>query len=149
MKLSDICTPDLMQLDVSAADWQQAIALACRPLIEAGCVKSGYVEAIIDSVLKNGAYIVIKPGVALAHALAPSQINKTALGITILPDGVEFGKPGFDPVYYVFTLAALDGSSHMDAMASLATMLRNPDFFRILEQIRSADELYAYILKNE
>ena len=36
-----------VRLDVTAADWQEAIRETCRPLLETGYVKAGYPDDVI------------------------------------------------------------------------------------------------------
>ena len=53
---------------VSVADWRAAIKAACQPLLDAGAIEERYVQRCIEIVQAQGPYIVLAPGLALAHA---------------------------------------------------------------------------------
>ena len=45
--LSDLLDPSLVQLNVDAADWKDAIYKATQPMVDGGKVTEGYVADII------------------------------------------------------------------------------------------------------
>ena len=59
-------------LDVPATDWKDAIRLAGKGLVAAGFTTDAYTDQMIETVEKMGPYIVIAPGLALAHS-RPSE----------------------------------------------------------------------------
>ncbi|MBS6381728.1 MAG: PTS sugar transporter subunit IIA [Streptococcus sp.] len=57
--LSDLLTEDLVQLNVVASNWEDAIRKSAQPLVDNKKVTEGYVDDIIKGVNELGPYIVI------------------------------------------------------------------------------------------
>lgn len=139
--LGDLLDESLVQLNVEAKDWEDAIRKAAAPLVSNDKVTDGYVDDIIKGVKDLGPYIVITEHVALPHARPESGALETAVGITTLKTPVEFGSADNDPVKYLFPLSAKDNDSHLSALQSLVELLSNPDFFAGLDKCQSAKEV--------
>jgi len=95
--LSDLLTEDLVQLNVVASNWEDAIRKSAQSLVDNKKVTEGYVDDIIKGVNELGPYIVITEHVALPHARPESGALEPAVGITVLKDSVEFGSKDNDP----------------------------------------------------
>ena len=74
--LKQYLSEETMQHKTSVDNWEEAIAMAARPLLNKGVIDDSYVEAMIDSVEKNGPYIVLKDYFALPHAQAGTGVNE-------------------------------------------------------------------------
>ena len=147
--LSDLLSKELVQLDVDAADWEDAIKKATQPLVDNKKVTVDYVNDIIKGVHDLGPYIVITEHVALPHARPESGALEPAVGITVLKNPVEFGSTDNDPVKFLFPLAAKDSESHLGALQSLVELLSDPDFFVQLEAAKTAEEIVALVNQKE
>ena len=118
--LHDLLTEDAIRLDVEASTWQEAIGAAGALLEATGVADGRYTQAMIDSVVEHGPYIVLTPGFAFAHARPSDAVHRTGLSYVRLAQPVEFGHKTNDPVTLVVALAALDSTTHRQAMAELA-----------------------------
>lgn len=147
--LSDIISEDLVQLDVQARDWEDAIRQATRVLVEQGKAKQSYIEDMIEITKEIGPYIVITKHVALPHARPESGAKELAICIATLAQPIEFGNPNNDPVKYIFGLSALDSHTHLAAMAELADLLDKSDFYQILSSAHQASDIVNYIKQYE
>lgn len=147
--LSDIISEDLVQLDVQAKDWEDAIRQATRVLVEQGKAEQAYIEDMIEITKEIGPYIVITKHVALPHARPESGAKELAICIATLAHPIEFGNPNNDPVKYIFGLSALDSHTHLAAMAELADLLDKSDFYQILSSARQASDIVNYIKQYE
>jgi mannitol/fructose-specific phosphotransferase system IIA component (Ntr-type) len=78
---------------------------------------------MLEAVAENGPYIVIAPGIALAHGRPSEAVLEIGLSLVTLAEPVIFGNEANDPVRLVIGLCAIDHSSHIDIMAELATFL--------------------------
>ena len=120
----DRMLPDVaIRLDAHAADWRQAVELAGEALTEAGFATAAYTQEMIRTVEEHGAYIVIAPGIALAHARPSPAVLRTGLSWVRLAEPVEFGNPTNDPVTLVVGLAGRDEKQHLQAMSLIARAL--------------------------
>ena len=106
-----------------ALDREHAIEMAGELLVASGRSTPEYTESMIDAVAENGPYIVIAPGIALAHGRPSEAVLEIGLSLVTLAQPVVFGNEANDPVRLVVGLCATDHSSHIDIMAELATFL--------------------------
>jgi PTS system ascorbate-specific IIA component len=107
-------------LHARAADWRDAIRLAGDALVDSGCTTAEYTEAMIRMVDDHGPYIVIAPGLALAHARPGPEVRCDGLSVVTLAEPVEFGHAHNDPVRVVIGLAGVAADGHLEAVAELA-----------------------------
>lgn len=112
-----------IRLGVRAADWRAAVAAAGEALVASGATAPAYTDAMIATVEQLGPYLVIAPGVALAHARPSPAVHRTGLSLVTLATPVRFGHQHNDPVTLVVGLAAPDDRSHVQALATLAGLL--------------------------
>lgn len=146
--LKDLINEKLIRLNIEAKDWKDAICQSAQPLIDEGKIKPSYVDDIISGVEEFGPYIVLTKHVALPHARPESGVLESAIGIATLAHPVEFGNKDNDPVKYLFCLSARDNSDHLNALAELAEMMEDEQFFKTLENAESAKEIMDYIINK-
>ena len=119
-----------------------AIELAGDLLVASGRATKEYVASMLEEVEKFGPYIVIAPGIALAHGKPSADVIETGLSLLVLENAIEFQHSQNDPVQLVFGLAATDHESHIELMSELAQFLSDQDSVNSLltcsdsEQIR-------------
>ncbi|MDO4927834.1 MAG: PTS sugar transporter subunit IIA [Corynebacterium sp.] len=136
--ISNFLSVDRIALDTRAADWRDAICAAGTLLERDGIASSEYTEAMIDTVVEHGPYIVIAPGVAFAHARPSEAVYETGMAFIRLSQPVKFGHNANDPVSIVFALAARDSRSHQKALSSLASTIGNTKKRQELESAPTA-----------
>lgn len=130
-----------IHLAARAASWSEAITLAGNALERSGRTTTEYTSAMIAAFEELGPYMVIAPGIALAHARPSSQVLSTGLSLVVLDNAVEFGSERFDPVQIVFGLAATDHDGHIDLMAGLGELLLDETKVNMLLQSDNEDEV--------
>ena len=91
MNLFDYINEQTVRFDVEVSGWKDAIAYAGSLLEEEGYIEHRYTEDMISLVESLGAYIVVMPGVALAHARPEGHVRKNSIAIITLKEGVDFG----------------------------------------------------------
>ena len=114
-----------------------AIEIAGELLVQSGKAKHSYVASMLEAVECFGPYIVIAPGIALAHGKPSEDVIETGLSLLVLKQAIEFKHAQNDPVQLVFGLAATDHESHMETMAKLAELLSDQD--RVSTLLTSSD----------
>ena len=114
-----------------------AIEIAGELLVQSGKAKHSYVASMLEAVECFGPYIVIAPGIALAHGKPGEDVVETGLSLLVLKQAIEFKHAQNDPVQLVFGLAAIDHESHMETMAKLAELLSDQD--RVSTLLTSSD----------
>jgi len=139
--LSSLLPVTSIHTGVRVRDWHAAIEEAGNLLVAVGAVEPRYVQAMIRAVDEHGPYIVIYPGVALAHALPEEGSLSLAFSLIILDPPVLFGNEENDPIRAVFALAAVDGESHLAAIEDLMELL--DDFERYASLLAAQDATEA------
>ena len=136
MALSDELTEDAIAVGVHADDWRDAVRQAGDRLTATGVTTDVYTDEMIATVDKLGPYIVLAPGIALAHSRPSPAVQRAGISWLQLAEPVEFGHEKNDPVWLVVALAALDHDGHIGLMSSLAAVLGDTD---LLATLRDAD----------
>jgi len=108
---------------VTAASWPAAIRAAGRGLVEQGAAEDRYVERCVAQVESDGPYIVVAPGIALAHARPEDGARALGLSVAVLDHPVPFGHPVNDPVDVVFAFCSPDRDAHVGLLSALARQL--------------------------
>src|ERR1700712_1219013 len=110
-----------------ASDWRDAVELAGEALTRSGATEPGYSARMIQVIDEFGAYIVIAPGLALAHARPGPDVLADGLSVVTLTDPVVFGHPHNDPVSVVIGLAVSTPEAHVTSVAELANVFNHPE----------------------
>lgn len=138
---NELIAKSMMRVQVSCADWKEAIRAAGKPLEEAGSITSAYTESMIRAVEELGPYMVLMPGFAIAHAAPSEAVLKEDLSLITLAQPVKFGSPN-DPVNVILCVACVDRESHVRALQNVAEALMDEDVFSRMGAADSVDALY-------
>jgi PTS system ascorbate-specific IIA component len=126
-------------LQARAATWRDAVRLAGDALVDSGCTTPEYTEAMIRMVDDHGPYIVIAPGLALAHARPGPEVRADGLSVVTLAEPVEFGHAHNDPVRVVIGLAGVAADGHLEAVAQIANAFNDATAIPALAAATSRD----------
>lgn len=147
--VSDLLSPIAIRIGASAADWRAAVRVAGDALVASGATTVGYTDEMIRTVESLGPYIVIAPGVALAHSRPSPAVLRPALSLVTLATPVPFGHRQNDPVRLVIGLAAPDDEGHVNALATLAEFISDDDRRDALLRATDADTVRSLIADYE
>ena len=134
--MQSILTPELVTLNATVVDWQEAVCLACGLLEKHGYVENRYIEATLDAVRNLGPYIVIAPGIAVPHARPEDGALKTGMSLVTLTPPIRFGSKEYDPIDLVIGLSSHDGRSHIGLLKRLCNFLLDDQNVARLRQMR-------------
>ncbi len=90
---------------------------------------------------EHGPYVVIAPGLALAHARPGSEVLGDGLAVVTLASPVAFGHPHNDPVSVVLGLAIQSVAGHLESIAALANVFNDTTAVDELRQATSVDQV--------
>ena len=133
--------PDSLAIVETLADRTEAIRLSGQLLERSGRVGPEYVSSMLDAVEKFGPYIVIAPGIALAHGKSEDGVIQTGLSLFVIREPIVFGHELNDPVSLVVGLAARDHDSHIELMGELAEFLGDEAKVNSLLQVSDLSQL--------
>ncbi len=101
---------------------------------------------MIQAFEELGPYMVIAPGIALAHGRPSEAVLATGLSLVTLSTPVVFGSTANDPVSLVIGLAAVDHDSHIDLMAALSELLMSEETVNLLLKATNESEVRTYLI---
>jgi len=111
-----------IKLNVSAANWKDAIKVGTDMLEASGAIQPSYYQAITSSIEELGPYIVIAPNFAMPHARPEDGVNRTAFALVTLADPVYFDGED-EPVKVMVTLAGSSSDEHMEGLMEVTQVL--------------------------
>lgn len=127
--------------NVKVATWQNAIKEAGNLLVKTNDITYTYIEEMIKSVETLGPYIVIMPGLAIAHSAPSSSVKKNSISLITLDNPINFGSEN-DPVKIVLCLACVDKTSHINSLSKLANILMTDNIIDSIYNCNSTLEIY-------
>ena len=128
-------------IGAEADDWRAAVRLAGRALCESGATLPGYSDEMIRMIEEHGPYVVIAPGLALAHARPGPDVLADGLAVATLATAVLFGHPHNDPVSVVLGLAIKSAETHLETVAELANIFNDSSAISRLASASSVAEI--------
>ena len=124
-----------------ADGWRAAVRLAGRALTASGATRPGYADEMIRMIDEHGPYVVIAPGLVLAHARPGPDVLADGLAVVTLATPVSFGHPHNDPVSVVLGLAIKSADTHIEAVAELANVFNDSSTIARLTAAASVAEV--------
>jgi PTS system ascorbate-specific IIA component len=124
-----------------ATNWKQALELAGSALEQSHRTTSEYTKAMVTAFEELGPYMVIAPGIALAHARPSEAVLSTGLSLVTLSESIPFGNTANDPVALVIGLCAVDHDSHIELMAALSELLMDVMKVNMLLQAENVEQV--------
>ncbi|NEM91306.1 PTS sugar transporter subunit IIA [Galbitalea soli] len=118
---------EAIALDVVASDWRSAVRAGGAALTRAGIAKASYADEMVRMIEEHGPYVVIAPGLALAHARPGPEVLREGVSVVTLQTPVTFGHPYNDPVSVVLSLAVVSADAHIALVAELANIFNDSD----------------------
>jgi PTS system ascorbate-specific IIA component len=140
-------TADAVELHAAAADWREAVAVAGRVLARNGITTERYGAEMVRMIEEHGPYVVIAPGLVLAHARPGPEVLGNGLAIVTLATPVDFGHPHNDPVSVVLGLAMTTADEHVAAVAHIANVFNDASAISELAAATAPDEAIAILAR--
>ncbi|AOM84486.1 putative licABCH operon regulator [Salisediminibacterium beveridgei] len=109
------------------------------------CVLPDYKHAVINRLKSNGPYMLVTHHVALLHAKPEEGALEPSMSLLLCKKGVNFNKPGFDPVYLIFSFAATDDYSHLQALSELLLVVGEQRHVNALREMQDTREIRPYL----
>ena len=141
--LSKVLSPQMIRLQIPVADWKEAVQAGGELLVKAGKCEPCYVDAMIQAVKDMGAYMVLAPGLSLAHARPEDGALEIGMSIVTLSTPVDFGSEANDPVELVISFCGVDHHSHIELLRELAEFLVDEKNQTLLKSSTSVEEILA------
>ncbi|MGP3778770.1 PTS sugar transporter subunit IIA [Halanaerobium saccharolyticum] len=141
----DLLQKENIAVDVKAADWKEVVDETGKLLLEADQIEARYIEAMKQSIIDNGPYVVIGKGIALLHARPEDGVKENCLSLITLAEPVEFGNENNDPVQIAFAFGTVDNEKHVKTISELSVVLMEESAVDRIAEMGSAEEILSYI----
>ncbi|KPG81360.1 PTS sugar transporter subunit IIA [Frigoribacterium sp. RIT-PI-h] len=128
-------------IGAEVADWREAVRVAGHALVDSGAAREGYGDEMVRMIDEHGPYVVIAPGLVLAHARPGDDVVRDGLAVVTLAEPVPFGHPHNDPVSVVLGLAIVTVGGHLESIADLANVFNEASVIPALAAATSVDEV--------
>ncbi|CAM4044117.1 PTS sugar transporter subunit IIA [Rahnella bruchi] len=143
--INEIISRENINLQINAKDWRAAMTAAGNLLVTGGYTTPSYTEEMIAAVETLGPYIVVAPGIALAHSRPAPSVLKTGISLTTLASPINFGSEENDPVSIIFGLCATDNNCHINIISQLVNFLDGDNSTLFLQESQSIEDVYQAI----
>ncbi|CAM3193889.1 BglG family transcription antiterminator [Lactiplantibacillus plajomi] len=147
--LTDLITKDTIQVTDEKLNWKEAIAFAAKPLVKQGAVEPRYVDAMIDKVEQYGPFIHIGRGIAMPHARPEDGVNKIGMSVLKVKHPILLLDQAEHEVSLFICLAAIDNTTHLRALSSLADILSDEKVLDELLNENDTNKILSILQKGD
>lgn len=125
-------TTDFIRFETSCDNWQDAIVKSSDVLLERGYILQSYQDAMVESVIEHGPYIVIAPHIAMPHARPESGSLKVGFSVMRLDEAVAFSEEDMHQVKLFIALSCKDSDTHIEILQKIVLILSDETQFNTL-----------------
>lgn len=127
-------------LGLKAGSKEEAIRFAGQKLLDAGCIRPAYVDAMLAREQVVSTYL--GQGLAMPHGTneARGEVIRTGIVVCQYPEGVWFGGDRENVAHLVIGLAS-KGDEHLTIISALAGVLEKPKVMEHLSRTASAADI--------
>lgn len=136
---ADIC------LDFAATSWEEAIRQSGTLLMTAGAVTQTYVERMVQCVKEMGAYIVVRPGIAMPHAGFEDGVHRVAVSFLRLAAPVAFPTESETQADLFFAFSTTDEKSHQQLLEDLWQLFQDAGALQKLRKLRDKQAILSFL----
>lgn len=104
---------DLIAGAPKGADWKDVVRAGVGLLAAKGMATAALADAIFDATARLGAYYVLEPGLALAHAPPGPYCLKAGMAVVVSESDVVFNEQPDKAAHLTFVLSAPDAVAHV------------------------------------
>lgn len=142
LQIKDFLSEEVISIqDCKDMRWKDAIRIAAEPLLLKKIVSKGYIEKMIENVIKFGPYINLAENFAMPHARPEDGANDIGVSLLILDKPVYLLEQEEHPVKVILCLSCKDATTHLEILADLADFLSVEDNLARLEKCDSKREV--------
>ncbi len=140
---NNLITKECIQIQDKVKDWKEAILISAQPLLKNGCIEERYIDAMIQTVLDLGAYIVIAPNIAMPHARSESGALRNGFSVLKINEPVYFDETEDSKATLIVPISCVDNETHMKMLQAIAMVLGEPELAEKVLKSSDVDEIYT------
>lgn len=142
VSLKEFLNKENVEFMEKVGNWEEAIRKSGEILVRNKISNKKYVEEMIRTIRKFGAYIVIEEGIAIPHAPISENVFKTGIGLLVVRERVYF--PNGKGANIFMSFAAEDRTGHEIILKDLFELITKHNFIEKISKIRKYDQLEKY-----
>jgi mannitol PTS system EIIA component len=144
--MSEILTPETIELKASLSGQEEAIRRAGSLLVENGNVEERYIDSMFER--EKSVSTFIGNAVAIPHGTGDSKqwVTMSGLSIITVPEGVEYGDGN---VARLVIGIAGKGDEHLEILSRIATVCEDEDNVEQIVRAETKEELLAFFEEVE
>jgi PTS system mannitol-specific IIA component len=144
--MSEILTPETIELKASLSSQEEAIRRAGTLLVENGHVEERYIDSMFER--EKSVSTFIGNAVAIPHGTGDSKqwVTMSGLSIITVPEGVEYGDGN---VARLVIGIAGKGDEHLEILSKIATVCEDEDNVNQIVRAETKEELLAFFEEVE
>lgn len=144
--MSEILTPENIELGASLSSQREAIQRAGDLLVENGHVEVRYIDSMFEREESVSTYM--GNDVAIPHGTNDSKqwVMKSGLSIITVPEGVEYGDGN---VARLIVGIAGKGDEHLDILSKIALVVSEEENVEKIVNSKTKEELLSYFEEVE
>ena len=138
--MSEILTPETIELRARVSSRDEAIRRAGRLLVENGNVEERYVDSMFER--EKSVSTFMGNAVAIPHGTNDSKqwVARSGLSVITLPEGVEYGDGNVAKL--VIGIAG-KGDEHLDLLSKIALIVSEEENVEKIVQAETKEQLMA------
>lgn len=138
--MSEILTPETIELKASVSNQEEAIRRAGTLLVENGHVEEHYIDSMFER--EKSVSTFMGNAVAIPHGTGDSKqwVTRSGLSIITVPEGVEYGDG--DVAKLVIGIAG-KGDEHLDILSRISLVVSEEENVEKIVQAETKEELLA------
>ncbi|HZA47073.1 MAG TPA: PTS sugar transporter subunit IIA [Rubrobacter sp.] len=139
--MSEILTPETIELKASVSSQEEAIRRAGTLLVENGHVEERYIDSMFER--EKSVSTFMGNAVAIPHGTGDSKqwVTRSGLSIITVPEGVEYGDGNLARL--VIGIAG-KGDEHLEILSRIATVCEDEDNVEQIVRAETKEELLAF-----
>ena len=139
--MSEILTPETIELKASVSSQEEAIRRAGTLLVENGHVEERYIDSMFER--EKSVSTFMGNAVAIPHGTGDSKqwVTMSGLSIITVPEGVEYGDGN---VARLVIGIAGKGDEHLEILSRIATVCEDEDNVEQIVRAETKEELLAF-----
>lgn len=144
--MSEILTPETIELKASLGSQEEAIRRAGRLLVENGHVEERYIDSMFEREKSVSTYM--GNAVAIPHGTGDSKqwVTTSGLSVITVPEGVEYGDGN---VARLVIGIAGKGDEHLEILSKIATVCEDEENVDQIVRAETKEELLAFFEEVE
>lgn len=141
--LSDFITADMIVVKDSVDNWQQAIAIAAKPLLDKGAISKRYIETMQQQYPSMSPHILLRMNIAIPHSRPQDGVHSVGMSLLKIKNGLSFENNR--KVHFVVVIAAVDKKQHLNALLQLMKLAEMNDVISRMAKLDSKKEISQLI----